>query len=529
MKLKRMTLENFRGYKSPVSVTFDNMTAFIGKNDAGKSTILEALDIFFNDGKGLIKLDKKDINIDNQGTDLNEIRISLSFSELPKKIIIDETNETELSKEYLLNKYGELEIIKLLKPTDGKPTVKTFIRANHPANPNCKDLLLKKNKELAKITTELGIECNKVKNAEMRAAIWKYYHDDLQLEEYEIDVSTKDSDIKSVWEKLQTYLPYYSLFQSDRKNTDSDDEVQDPLKEAVKQILSSEELREQLRHIAEKVKRKLQEVSDLTLEKIKEINPEIANTLHPNIPSPESLKWGDVFKGLSIYGDDIPINKRGSGVKRLILLNFFRAQAEKKKDEKKSPSIIYAIEEPETSQHVEHQNMLIDALNSIAEHDDIQVILTTHSANIVKKLGYKDLRLIMHSGTSYESSIEMVSSYTLPYTSLNEVNYMVFGEVTEEFHNELYGFLQKQASDEVSDCEHEKEFEKWLIGKGCSKLKDWIRVKNKTPSAPYKVTLQTFIRNSIHHPENTENTRYTSEELKNSIIEMMEIATTLSN
>lgn len=529
MKLKRMTLENFRGYKSPVSVAFDNMTAFIGKNDAGKSTILEALDIFFNDGKGLIKLDKKDINIDNQGTDHNEIRISLSFSDLPEKIIIDETNETELSKEYLLNKYGELEIIKLLKPTDGKPTVKTFIRANHPANPNCKDLLLKKNKELAKIITELGIECNKVKNAEMRAAIWKYYHDDLQLEEYEIDVSTKDSDIKSVWEKLQTYLPYYSLFQSDRKNTDSDDEVQDPLKEAVKQILSSEELREQLRNIAERVKRKLQEVSDLTLEKIKEINPEIANTLHPNIPSPESLKWGDVFKGLSIYGDDIPINKRGSGVKRLILLNFFRAQAEKKKDEKKSPSIIYAIEEPETSQHVEHQNMLIDALNSLAEHDDIQVILTTHSANIVKKLGYKDLRLTMHSGTSYESSIKMVSSYTLPYTSLNEVNYMVFGEVTEEFHNELYGFLQKKASDGAGNCDHEKEFDDWLLRKGCSKSKSWIRVKNKTPLPPYKVTLQTFIRNSIHHPENRENTRYTSEELKNSIIEMMEIATTLSN
>lgn len=530
MKLKRMTLENFRGYKNPVSVAFDNMTAFIGKNDAGKSTILEALDIFFNDGKGLIKLDKKDINIDNQGTDHNEIRISLSFSDLPEKIIIDETNETELSKEYLLNENGELEIIKLLKPTDGKShSIKTFIRANHPTNPKCKDLLLKKNKDLIKIVTELEIECNKVKNADMRAAIWKYYHDDLQLEECEIEVSTKDSDIKSVWEKLQTYLPYYSLFQSDRKNTDTDDEVQDPLREAVKQILSSEELKEQLKDIAEKVKHKLQEVSDLTLEKIREMNPGIASTLHPNIPSPESLKWGDVFKGLSIYGDDIPINKRGSGVKRLILLNFFRAQAEKKKNEKKSPSIIYAIEEPETSQHIEHQNMLIDALNSLAKNDDIQVILTTHSANIVKKLEYSELRLIMHSDTPLKSSIENVRAYTLPYTSLNEVNYMVFGEVTEEFHNELYGFLQKQASDEVSDCEHEKEFEKWLIGKGCSKSKDWIRVKNKMPSPPYKVTLQTFIRNSIHHPENTENTRYTSEELKNSIIEMMEIVTTLSN
>tara|TARA_B100000809_G_scaffold178239_1_gene175824 strand:- start:8152 stop:8319 length:168 start_codon:yes stop_codon:yes gene_type:complete len=55
------------------------------------------------------------------------------------------------------------------------------------------------------------------------------------------------------------------------------------------------------------------------------MNPEIANSLTPIIPSPESLKWIDFFKSVSITGDeDIPINKRGSGVKRLILLNFFR-------------------------------------------------------------------------------------------------------------------------------------------------------------------------------------------------------------
>ena len=58
----------------------------------------------------------------------------------------------------------------------------------------------------------------------------------------------------------------------------------------------------------------------------------------------------------TITGDnDIPINKRGSGIRRLILINFFRAEAERRIREMNAPSIIYAIEEPETSQHAEHQ------------------------------------------------------------------------------------------------------------------------------------------------------------------------------
>ena len=52
MKLAAVILENFRGYCQPTRVEIDeDLTAFIGKSDAGKSTILEALEIFFNDGK----------------------------------------------------------------------------------------------------------------------------------------------------------------------------------------------------------------------------------------------------------------------------------------------------------------------------------------------------------------------------------------------------------------------------------------------------------------------------------------------
>lgn len=62
MRMTSMKINNFRGYNEEINIVFDNLTAIVGRNDVGKSTILEALDIFFNEGKGTIKIDKNDIN-----------------------------------------------------------------------------------------------------------------------------------------------------------------------------------------------------------------------------------------------------------------------------------------------------------------------------------------------------------------------------------------------------------------------------------------------------------------------------------
>ena len=125
------------------------------------------------------------------------------------------------------------------------------------------------------------------------------------------------------------------------------------------------------------------------------MNPEVADSLSPKIPSNESLKWYDVFRKVSISSDeDIPINKRGSGVKRLILLNFFRAEAERRRRENRVPSIIYAIEEPETSQHTVHQKMLIQSLIELSNSDNTQVLITTHSSVLVKEMDFDHLMII---------------------------------------------------------------------------------------------------------------------------------------
>ncbi|MHB8392242.1 MAG: AAA family ATPase [Acidobacteriaceae bacterium] len=42
---------------------------------------------------------------------------------------------------------------------------------------------------------------------------------------------------------------------------------------------------------------------------------------------------------MTLTGDDqIPINKRGSGVRRLVLLSFFRAEAERHRNERPTRS-----------------------------------------------------------------------------------------------------------------------------------------------------------------------------------------------
>ena len=112
MKIRKLKIKNFRGYCGETTVNFDDLTAFVGKNDMGKSSVLEALDIFFNDNKGVIKLDKDDVNVSARANEDNDISISICFSDLPDRVIIDATNETSLANEYLLNSDGLLEVIK---------------------------------------------------------------------------------------------------------------------------------------------------------------------------------------------------------------------------------------------------------------------------------------------------------------------------------------------------------------------------------------------------------------------------------
>ncbi|WIX08196.1 AAA family ATPase [Xanthomonas oryzae] len=220
MKLKSMTVANFRCYKSPLTVTFDDLTALVGRNDAGKSTLLDALDVFFNDKA----LDKNDAS---KGGVAKAVTVTCVFWDLPNELILDETASTSLGGEYLLNADGELEITKVYNCSIEKPKLTALrLKAVHPSAEKVKDLIALKIDELKARAEEVGVDMslvNRTVKRDLRSAIRTKVG---QLETVVSDlliggdgVDDKSNSIK-VWDGLKATLPLYALFKSDAQSSD---------------------------------------------------------------------------------------------------------------------------------------------------------------------------------------------------------------------------------------------------------------------------------------------------------------------
>ncbi|HHV99216.1 MAG TPA: ATP-binding protein [Clostridiaceae bacterium] len=406
MKLKKLILENFRGFNKAEIDFDDNMNVIIGKNDIGKSTILEALELFINgENKDCqIKIDSADCNI--SAVD-KKITIGACFKiREDEPIVIDSTNPTKLSEEYLLNSDGLLEIHRVYdcsKQKINRTDIKTYIKAAYPSTFE-KPLVTMKITELRKKLDELKDNIDdynsvdKTKSAEIRKAIYKVSNIEDKVVTY-IDINSSD-DTKNVWESIKKNLPLYFLFQSDRPNTDGDSEVQNPLKIATKNALTK--VQEYLDKVKSEVEKEVMKIGQETIEKLKDFNTDIATNLKTNL----DLKgWDSVFSFSLIGDDNIPLNKRGSGVRRLILLSYFRAEAERIIKESSTNEVIYAIEEPETSQHPDYQKMLIQTLLEISNDEKHQIIITTHTPEIAKMVSREQLIFIRRNDKN-EPTIE---------------------------------------------------------------------------------------------------------------------------
>lgn len=386
MRLHRLIIENFRGYAEPTSVVFGEFTSIIGRNDVGKSTVFEALDTFFNERK----LDADDANIFLRG---NPSRISCEFDNLPTEVIIDAQVRTGLANEFLLNARGFFEVVKEFDLSSSKISVKIFARASHPSADGVNDLLQLNNTKLKSRALEKGVDLEGVDqriNSELRAAIWGHAGE-LARDERLIPLNIEGA--KEIWAQLQLHLPIFALFQADRASRDDDNEVTSPMDAAIKEAVKGVEGK--LDEIKEEVRRKVEEVAKRTLSKLREMDASLADELRTEFKA--EPKWTG-FK-LSLYDhNNIPINKRGSGVRRLILLNFFRAEAERRQENEKATGIIYAIEEPESSQHPLNQQMLINALLDLSTTGNTQVMITTHVPGIVSLVPPESIRYIRLEG-----------------------------------------------------------------------------------------------------------------------------------
>lgn len=478
MLIKALILENFRAYGTRTTIPMSQLTSFIGKNDAGKSSILEALDIFFEGGVSKIESADGAMNGDKRN-----VRIGVVFDNLPDQIILDTNAPTTLQAEHLLNEDGNLEIHKVFNCVNQSPKASIFARAMHPSAAGVDNLLQLPQKELRALVRnqELENNCNQAENPSMRQAIYNAANGlNLQLR----DVPLNEENAKSIWASLQTYLPIFALFQADRPSSDQDPEVQNPMKIAIEQAL--QELEPALENITAEVQRRAQDTANRTLNKLKEYYPEIASTLEPKFKKPA---WKNIFK-LDLEADDgIPLNKRGSGVRRLVLLSFFQAEAEKRRMEAiagnaQERRVVYAVEEPETSQHPDNQIQIISALRLLANAGD-QVIITTHVPALASLIPIESLRFVdrdpitstirVRSGNMGDNVYGEIAETLgvlpdpLPKTGIR-VSVLVEGKTDIDAIRSMIQVLV--AANEIPPIDETLVF--WTIGGGDSTLMDWV-------------------------------------------------------
>ncbi len=254
----------------------------------------------------------------------------------------------------------------------------------------------------------------------------------MQLDEIEIIVDAEDA--KKIWEQLINYLPVYALFHSDRKNQDLDSEVQDPLKFAIEQIFKRDDIQKKLSEIAQNIENEIKSIAESTISKFKDIAKQDAE-VKPNIPEVSTLKWKDVYKNIGFNTDnEVPLNKRGSGFRRLMLLSFFLAEVEKQKNDTKV-NTIYAIEEPETSLHPDLQKILLKSLLDLAEKDNYQILITTHSPQFIRLLPNSTIRYVERGNVENfnENVLDKIIKNLGVLPNVGKVIWCVEGKNDEQF------------------------------------------------------------------------------------------------
>jgi len=211
----------------------------------------------------------------------------------------------------------------------------------------------------------------------------------------------------------------------------------------------------------------------------------------------------------------------GSGIEIILTILLL-----KNISEPSSGKIVYLIDEPELHLHPKAQEKLSKLL--LEESKDKQIFISTHSPYMFNSVIGEGANLIILKKNK-ENFIEIKNARNEGWgifgkysPTWGEINWFAYDLPTVEFHNELYGFLQAKAINEDEKNYYEENFDDWLFNKIFSATKrDWIRINSDDSKVKCQRTNQTYIRNSIHHPENMENDSYDNPELKNSIKEMV--------
>ncbi len=483
MYISKIKLTNFKGFKGEHVIDLsEGINFFVGNNNCGKTTIFKAIE-FIQSGKNKLEFI-------TQGAESDDVSVEIEFRGADLSAIINNDENRSLNKysAYVIDNPDKTYSLRILRSSQecevkqGSKDVFLDISKVRVYNPNSTET-----EEIRRFENPTGID--KTITALFDA---QFVYSDLKNEDYQDFGKTKIigkiiNDITKDFQEGDTWKE----FKDAHKRTFGDDGLGRILEGVATQISSV--LKEQYGDGEVQFNFGL---------------PEIDNF----------FKTGSML--LSDNGVSTSVSEKGTGMQRALALSVIQVYAGILKDDGDTllKPILFFIDEPETFLHPKAQDKLIDSFNRIARKN--QVFITTHSPYLLRKFDSNTQQINVFAknsdGVNTISDKQKLNLFGTSAPTIGEINYSAFGVISEEFHNELYGFIQARAIDENEDCYREKAFEQWLINQGISQDRAYKRLLGDGSVREEPKTLPTLIRNIIHHPEN-QNNSYTTEELEESI------------
>ena len=409
MHISSVSFFGIKGASTPRRLDIEpEVTVLCGKNDAGKSTVLEALDFFFN-ARTVEDAYVSRISKENSITPWVEV----TFFDLPERIDLDQGATSSFLQEHLLTPEGGL----CIRRTFSGSSPSTCIIAKHPVlKRDNRSLLEIKNSELKSLWREHSgsfpdLNPNQSKNPELRKAL--YQVSDL-FEVRDKFIIPEGPDVKKILNAVDKLLPSYYLFKAEQVAGEAESFIQNPVSIVVKDVIAKHQ--QSLDNVADDIVKDIESSLHAVASELQQLVPSLSTSFKSDQVEPN---WSKAFsKAAFVDENNVPIQARGSGMKRLAILSFFRANIAQ--SSQADENVIYAMEEPEVFLHPDLQIELWDSLMAQPEGSNAQVLVTTHSTNFIRNTPVSSVRYLEKGVTYSKESFSDLNSPSEAFVNLIE-------------------------------------------------------------------------------------------------------------
>jgi len=420
MKIESIRIENFRSFKDE-TIYFDDYICFVGANGCGKSTVLNALNIFFRQNKDcmtdLCKLSIEDFHhkiIDNP------IKITVTFTNLSneaKKDLSDYVRQDKLIVSSIA-KYDPNENVAEVKQYGNRLGFEAFREYFEVDKKGAKA------NELKGIYSELQNQHKDLPAANSKTAMAQ------SLKDYE--ANHKDSCVL-----IQSEDQFYGVSKGKNRlaphiqwvfipaTKDVTEESEESKTSALGQLLartvrSKVKFKEKIGNLKKATQENYQKILDNEQSVLNEISDTLKRKLeswaHPGI-SAKILWKQDANKSVKVEepwayirigerGFEGELARFGHGLQRSLLLALLQELTTV--SEETFPTLIMGIEEPEIYQHPPQARHLAETLVELSKKNS-QIMICSHNPLFIPGDNFESIRLVREKGSPSESYISQLS------------------------------------------------------------------------------------------------------------------------